>query len=133
MTMVSPFVLSKDNLSMRVEALKKAKGSGKWAERIVANEDFSVTVIHQPPGTPNDHHYHLKDETWFIYEGELTWQYEHHPEPVHVKAGDWVFAPRGLWHHIEPIGEKPTIRIAVTPAGEFHRYDREGCKPLPKA
>src|SRR5215216_3808097 len=110
MTMVSPFVLSKDNLSMRVEELKKAKGSGKWAERIVSN----------------DHHYHLKDETWFIFEGELTWQYEHHPEPVHVKAGDWVFAPRGLWHHIEPIGEKPTIRIAVTPAGEFHRYDREG-------
>ena len=100
---------------MRVEELKKAKGSGKWSERIVANDDFSVTVIHQPPGTPNDHHYHLKDETWFIFEGELTWQYEHHPEPVHVKAGDWVFAPRGLWHHIEPIGDGPTIRIAVTP------------------
>ena len=133
MTMVSPFVLNKENLSMRIEELKKAKGDGKWGERIVSNEHYSVTVIHQPPGTPNDHHYHLTDECWIIYEGELTWQYEHHPEPVRVKAGDVVFAPRNLWHHIEPVGDKNTIRIAVTPAGEFHRYDREGCKQLPKS
>ena len=37
MTMVSPFVLSKDTLSTRIEELKKSKGSGKWAERIVSN------------------------------------------------------------------------------------------------
>jgi quercetin dioxygenase-like cupin family protein len=129
----SPYALSKDNLKLVVADLIAAKGEGKWAERVVANEHFNMTVIHQPPGTPNDHHYHLTDEVWYIFKGELTWQYEHHPEPVHVKAGDIIFAPAGLWHHIEPIGSENTVRIASTPAGEFHRYDREGCKPLPKA
>ena len=133
MAVASPFLLNKEKLSLTVEEVIRAKGPGKWAERVVSGDRFGITVIQQPPGTPNDHHYHLEDEVWWIYRGELTWQYEHHPEPVHVKAGDWVFAPRGLWHHIEPIGQGSTIRIAVTPAGEFHRYDREGCKPLPKA
>jgi mannose-6-phosphate isomerase-like protein (cupin superfamily) len=96
-------------------------------------DTFSVTVIHQPPGTPNDHHYHNEDEVWYIYQGELTWQYEHHPEPVRVKTGDLIFGPKGLWHHIEPVGDVDTIRIGISATGEFHRYDREGCKELPKA
>jgi mannose-6-phosphate isomerase-like protein (cupin superfamily) len=130
---VVPMALSKDNLKATVEEIIARHDDGKWSERVVSNEHFSMTVIHQPPGTPNDHHYHLTDEVWFIYKGELTWQYEHHPEPVHVKTGDIIFAPRGLWHHIEPIGTENTVRIACTPAGEFHRYDRPGCKELPKS
>ena len=133
MTVPTVTVLSKDNLKATVEEVKSRKGGGKWGERVVATDRFSMTVIHQPPGTPNDHHYHLEDEIWYIYQGELTWQYEHHPEPVHVKAGDIIFAPKNLWHHIEPIGTEDTIRIAVTPTGEFHRYDRPGCQRLPGA
>lgn len=133
MTLATPMTLSQDNLKLTVEEIKARKGGGKWAERVAATGKFNMTVIHQPPGTPNDHHYHLEDEIWYIYQGELTWQYEHHPEPVRVKAGDIVFAPKNLWHHIEPIGTEDTIRIAVTPTGEFHRYDRPGCKELPKS
>lgn len=132
MTDASPFLLSKDTLSLTVDAVIKAKGPGKWGERIKVDDKFTITVIQQPPGTPNDHHYHLENEVWYIYKGELTWQYEHHPKPVRVKAGDFVFAPANLWHHIEPVGTETTIRIAMTPTGEFHRYDRPGCKQLPK-
>ena len=130
--MIAAQMLNNANLKLTVEEIKARKGAGKWAERIVVSDKFTITVIHQPPGTPNDHHYHNEDEVWYIYQGELTWQYEHHPEPVHVKAGDIIFAPKELWHHIEPVGEVPSIRIACSVAGEFHRYDREGCKPLPK-
>jgi hypothetical protein len=28
------------------------------------------------------------------------------------------------FHHIRPKGTGPTIRLAITPAGEFHRHDR---------
>ena len=61
----------------------------------MVGDRFGITVIQQPPGTPNDHHYHLEDESGGSIKGELTWQYEHHPEPVHVKAGDIIFAPEG--------------------------------------
>ena len=132
MAIASPFLLSKDNLKVTVAEVIKAKGPGKWAERVVVGDKFTITIIQQPPGTPNDHHYHLEDEAWWIYQGELTWQYEHHPEPVRVKAGDIIFAPANLWHHIEPVGTETTIRIACSVAGEFHRYDKPGTKPLPK-
>ena len=52
------------------------------------------------------------------------------PPPIHARAGDFVFGPKHLWHHLEPVGAEPTIRIAINARGEFHRYDRPGCKPL---
>jgi quercetin dioxygenase-like cupin family protein len=130
--MAEPFVLNNENLTARISAIKEAKGSPPWAERVVVSDEFALTVICQAPGHPNDHHYHLKDEAWFIAEGELSWQYEHASEPHRVKAGDIVFAPKNLWHHIEVLGDRPAIRVAVTPIGEYHRYDRPGCKPLEK-
>lgn len=130
--MVVPLVLNQDTLTARVAEIKERKGPAPWAERIVDTDDFVVTVICQAPGHPNDHHYHHRDEAWIIAEGELAWTYEHQPYPHPVKAGDIVFAPKDLWHHIEVVGDKPSIRIAVSAKGEFHRYDREGCKPLPK-
>jgi len=131
--MAEGFVLNNDNLTARISEIKDRKGPPPWSERVVVTDEFALTVICQAPGTPNDHHYHLKDETWFIAEGELSWQYEHSPEPHRVKAGDIVFAPKNLWHHIEVLGDRPSIRVACTPIGEFHRYDRPGCKPLEKA
>lgn len=35
-----------------------------------------------------------------------------------------MLAPANHYHHIKPRGSVPTIRLAVTPAGEFHRHDR---------
>jgi quercetin dioxygenase-like cupin family protein len=128
--MAGEYILNKESLTARISEIKARKGPPPWAERVVVSDEFSLTVICQVPGTPNDHHYHLKDEAWFIAEGELSWQYEHSTEPHYVKAGDIVYAPKNLWHHIEVVGDTPSIRVAVTPIGEFHRYDRPGCKPL---
>jgi hypothetical protein len=41
-----------------------------------------------------------------------------------ARAGDIVFAPAMHYHHIRPTGDRPSIRLAITPAGEFHRHDR---------
>jgi len=128
--MAGGFILNHEILTARISEIKAKKGPAPWAERVVVSDEFSLTVIGQVPGTPNDHHYHLKDEAWFIAEGELSWQYEHSTESDYVKAGDIVFAPKNLWHHIEVVGDRPSIRVAVTPIGEYHRYDRPGCKQL---
>ena len=52
MAAVTPVVLSKDNLKATVDEIIARRGDGKWSERIVSNDHFSMTVIHQPPGTP---------------------------------------------------------------------------------
>ena len=126
--MLQSFVLDKDTLTARIAEIKERKGPPPWAERVVITDEFVITVICQAPGHPNDYHYHLHDEAWFIAEGELAWHYEHAPEPHHVKAGDIVFAPKDLWHHIEVLGDEPAIRVACSVKGEFHRYDKPGCR-----
>lgn len=120
-----------ETLTTRIEALKAEKGDPPWAERVVSTGEFFVTAICQAPGHENDYHYHEHDEAWVILEGELAWHYEHAPEPHVVRAGDFVFAPKNLWHHIEVLGDKPAIRIGITPAGEYHKYDRPGAHPAP--
>ena len=126
--MLQSFVLDQSTLTARIAEIKERKGPPPWAERVVVTDEFVLTVICQAPGHPNDYHYHLHDEAWFIAEGELSWQYEHATEPHYVKAGDIVFAPKNLWHHIEVVGDKPAIRVACSVKGEFHRYDRPGCR-----
>ena len=43
---------------------------------------------------------------------------------IRARAGDFVYAPAMHYHHIRPTGDRPSIRLAITPPGEFHRHDR---------
>lgn len=117
---------------LSVEDIKAAKGAAPWGHRIADNEHYNITVIYQNPGHKNDWHYHLTPEIWYIYEGELSWTLEGQQDsPIHVKAGEWIIAPPNTYHFIQVHGDKPSIRIAVTPTGEFHRYDRENKPEAP--
>ena len=111
-------------LHARIEEIRQRKGAPPWSEKIVMNDDIVGTIICQPPGHPTDRHFHLTDEWWFVVEGEIDWEIEGHPEPIRAKAGDFVFAPANHFHHIRPTGSTPSIRLAITPPGEFHRHDR---------
>lgn len=117
--------------SLSLSAIKAEMGPPPWAKKIIETNGMRCVVICQAPGHPNDTHYHLTDEWWFIAEGAQTWEFEDGVK-VEVRQGDFVFAPKGIWHHISVIGEIPAIRVAVSPVGEFHRYDRPGCAPVEK-
>ncbi len=117
---------------LSVEDIKAAKGAAPWGHRIADNEHYNITVIYQDPGHQNDWHYHLTPEIWYIYEGELSWTLEGQQDsPIHVKSGEWIIAPPNTYHFIQVHGDKPSIRIAVTPNGEFHRYNRENKPEAP--
>jgi len=96
----------------------------------VLTDDIQAFLICHPPGQPNDTHYHHHDEWWVVLRGEIDWYIEGQAAPIHARAGDFVFGPKHLWHHLEPVGHEPSVRIAINARGEFHRYDRPGCKPL---
>lgn len=133
MTAITAPTLSLDQgLRANIEELKARRGPAPWNERIVINDRFVVTVICQNPGQQNDWHYHLVDECWSIYEGELSWIIEGQPEPIPVKAGDWILAPGNHFHLIKVHGESQAIRIAISYTGEYHRHDRENKPPAPE-
>ena len=117
-------LLGRETLHARIGEIKEAKGTPPWVEKLVVNDQVVGTLICQPSGHPTDRHYHLTDEWWIVLEGEIDWEIEGHAAPVHARAGDFVFAPARHYHHIRPTGSGPSLRLAITPAGEFHRHDR---------
>ena len=123
--------LSPTRLSASVEELKARHGPPPWYERIVVNDRFTVTVICQDAGHRNDWHYHLVDECWYVYEGELSWTLEGRPEPIEARAGEWVLAPANTFHLIQVHGDGAAIRIAISYTDEPHRHDREDRPPAP--
>lgn len=130
-TAAKPMVLGAEQRSLRLAELKAQMGPPPWATQIVETNGTRCVVICQAPGHPNDTHYHKQDEWWFIAEGAQTWGFEDGVK-VEVKAGDFIFAPKDIWHHISVIGDTPAIRIAMSAIGEFHRYDKPGCAPVEK-
>ncbi len=129
MALSSSSVLNPDQLSLSVESLKSRHDTPPWSEALVDNDRYRVIAICQAPGHQNDWHYHLADECWYIYEGTLSWTMEGRAEPVVVKAGDWILAPANVCHYIQVLGDQPSIRIAISYTGEFHRHERDGGMP----
>lgn len=123
--------LSPAHVKAGIEELKARLGPPPWAAPLVQNDRFVITVICQAPGHQNDWHYHLSDECWSIYEGELSWTLEGREEPIHVRAGDWMLAPANTFHLIQVHGDQPSIRIAITYSGEYHRHERADAPPAP--
>ena len=65
-------------------------------------------------------HHHDFDETFYVIEGELTFQLG--DELFRAKAGEIAFAPRGVPHTYANLSDAPTRHLIVcTPAG-FERY-----------
>lgn len=133
MTITRQSILNAESMTARLADIKARKGAPPWGEPLFTSDDMQCYIICQAPGHPNDTHYHEHDEWWMIVEGELSWQYESDQTPHVVRAGDFVWAPKGQWHHIEVLGDQPSIRIAIGVKGEYHRYDRPGCNKLPQA
>ena len=118
-------------LQARLEEVVAQKGEPPWSETLVMTDDIQAFVICHPPGQPNDTHYHHYDEWWIVLRGEIDWYIEDEPGPIHARTGDFVLGPKHRWHHIEPVGTGLTIRMAINARGEFHKYDREGCRSKP--
>jgi quercetin dioxygenase-like cupin family protein len=87
------------------------------------------------PGPPL--HHHDFDETFYVLEGELTFQLKN--ELFTRKAGELAFAPRNVAHTLANLsGAEARTLIVCTPAG-FERYfdrmaaERAGVEPPPEA
>jgi len=132
MTLATPTLHPDRGLRVNVEEIKARRGPANWNEQVINNDRIAVTVICQKPGTANDWHYHLVDEHWYIYEGELSWTIEGETEPIHVKAGDFILCPGNKFHLIKVHGDQQSIRIATSYQGEHHRHDRENKPPTPE-
>jgi quercetin dioxygenase-like cupin family protein len=91
---------------------------------------YAMIETANEPSTGVPLHIHEReDETWFVLEGELTFQVGN--ETIHARAGDYLFGARNVPHSYSNRTEAlARALILVTPAG-FEGFWRESAR-LPK-
>jgi quercetin dioxygenase-like cupin family protein len=98
--------------AFRTEVLLRSEESG-GALAVIENEvpaDFESPFLHT----------HDFDETFYVLEGELTFQLD--DELITAGAGELAFAPRGAPHTLANLsGARARYVLVCTPAG-FERY-----------
>jgi quercetin dioxygenase-like cupin family protein len=105
--------------SARNKVLLRGEQSG-GAVAIVEN-----TMPAGAPGPPL--HSHAFDETFYVLDGVLTFQL--HNERTAAKAGELVFAPRGVPHTLANLGDTPArFLLVLTPAGFEREFARRAAK-----
>lgn len=83
-------------------------------------------------GGPPRHVHHEQDEWFHVIEGEYV--FEIGDDRYELKAGDSLFAPRGIPHAWACAGDAPgTLMTMVSPAGTFEEFIMETtrCRTVP--
>ena len=65
-----------------------------------------------PAGAGNQFHRHPGDQWWTVQEGEVTFTVRGQP-PRLMKAGDFVYVPRGTIHRNQNISKSPARSIEL--------------------
>ena len=65
-----------------------------------------------PPHTGNQFHRHPGDQWWAVQEGEVTYTVKGQPPRV-LKAGDYVYVPRGTIHRNQNMTDQPVRSIEL--------------------
>lgn len=65
-----------------------------------------------PPGAGNQFHRHPGDQWWAVQEGEVTFTVRGQ-QPRLMKAGDFVYVPRGTIHRNQNLSKRPVRSIEL--------------------
>ncbi|HTS72231.1 MAG TPA: cupin domain-containing protein, partial [Gaiellaceae bacterium] len=81
-----------------------------------AGSAFSQIEVDDPQGTgPPLHLHHNEDETFYVLEGEVTFQVG--DERINVAAGDFLFGPRDVPHTYVVRSERARMLVTASPGG----------------
>jgi quercetin dioxygenase-like cupin family protein len=116
----------------KLDFLIEQLGEPQWVTGVIDNPLNKANLVYDAPGFPHTAHWHPEfDEWWTILKGELTWDLGGNYPIYHVKAGDIIFCPRGLKHHILTQGTETSFRLAITDNENLHVFtaDDEDAPP----
>jgi quercetin dioxygenase-like cupin family protein len=65
-----------------------------------------------PAGAGNQFHRHPGDQWWAVQDGEVSFTVKGEPPRV-LKAGDYVYVPRGTVHRNQNVSDKPARAIEL--------------------
>jgi quercetin dioxygenase-like cupin family protein len=79
-----------------------------------------------PPGAGNQFHRHPGDQWWAVQEGEVTYTIKGQAPRV-LKAGDYVYVPRGTVHRNQNMTNRPARSIELNITDK----DKPQTEPVP--
>ena len=74
--------------------------------------EVGLQSVTMPPGAGNQFHRHPGDQWWAVQEGEVTYTVKGQPPRV-LKAGDFVYVPRGTVHRNQNVSDKSARSIEL--------------------
>jgi mannose-6-phosphate isomerase-like protein (cupin superfamily) len=89
-------------------------------------QKYTVMEATLPPNAgPPPHLHHKEDETFFVLSGEITFVLG---DTIRLlKAGDFIFAPKGTPHHFKNTGTDDAILLeTASPAGIEFFFEAAG-------
>jgi quercetin dioxygenase-like cupin family protein len=83
-----------------------------------ASRQVRLQSVVIPAGAGNQFHRHPGDQWWAVQEGEVLYTIKGQPPRV-LKAGDFVYVPRGTVHRNQNVSDKParSIELNITDKG----------------
>src|SRR5215472_12823232 len=103
---------------------------GDHGNPLAANPRRTADVLERIRRGVPLHIHHDQDEFWYIVDGEFLFQIGN--RKVRAKAGDSVFAQRGIPHSPRLISEQGSLLSVLQPAGSIEEFFRDWAKLLKK-
>lgn len=90
---------------------------------------FSIVEVTEPPGSGAPlHTHHAEAEAFYVLGGEI--QLTCGEQTVTARAGDFVYAPRGIPHKYAVVGDRPARTLLLFSRPGFEAFFVEGGTPL---
>lgn len=118
----APFTGPNKPLKKLVDILARHRGKSDWAETEVLTRDFLGQYVSMGPGQKTKTKFWADDRIyWVVVSGQMRVTIEG-VEPFIASKGFLVQVPYRVPYSMETVGNEPSLRFEVTPAGETPSY-----------
>ena len=104
------------------EIMAAHKGKADWVQPVLRNRDFACDYISMGPGNKTKTVFYADDPVVIIVQsGQIRFNIETQ-EPFVASKGFRITIPFRLQYSMETVGDEPSVRFEVRPAGEAPNY-----------
>ena len=119
---LSPYVAPNRPVWRLSEILAKHARQKDWSQPVFNTRDFKGAWISMAPGKRTKTLFYADDRViWVIQSGQIRFTIEGQ-EPFVAGKGFIVQVPERLQYSMETVGDVPSLRLEITPSGEYPQY-----------
>jgi mannose-6-phosphate isomerase-like protein (cupin superfamily) len=104
------------------DILAAHKGQQDWTQHVVRTRDYDAYWISMGPGEKTKTQFYSDDRvTWVVQSGQTRFTIEGQ-EPFVAAKSFLIDVPARTYYSLETVGDAPSLRFEVRPAGEMPSY-----------